>query len=355
MLVYIILAIFMFGVLIAVHEWGHYIAAKRLGVRVNEFAIGMGPALWSKQKGETLYSLRAFPIGGFCAMEGEDEDTEAPDSFAKKPLWRKLVILCAGSFMNFVAGLLLLLLLLSQSTAFAVPVIQSFAEGFPGQSEEGLLPGDRILSVDGRTVHIYNDVTLYFALSNGETMDLLIQRDGQVLERNDFPLKPREYITDGKAKLRYGLNFQTVEATPGRVLSETWGTAGYFARSVWLGLQMISKGDAGMKDLAGPVGIVSMIGETSAEAGTHGFWAGVMNLCYIIALVAVNLAIMNMLPIPALDGGRVFLLLVGKGFHLITRRELSPKYEAYIHAVGFVLLITLMVVVTFQDVIKLVR
>ncbi|MBP1758121.1 MAG: Membrane-associated zinc metalloprotease [Firmicutes bacterium] len=355
MLVYIILAILMFGVLIAVHEWGHFIAAKRLGVRVNEFAIGMGPALWSKQKGETLYSLRAFPIGGFCAMEGEDEDTASPDSFAKKSLWRKLVILCAGSFMNFVAGLLLLLLLLSQSTGFAVPVIQSFAEGFPGQSEEGLLPGDRILAVDGRKVHIYSDVTLYFNLSNGETMNLLIQRDGQVMERTDFPLKPREYMTNGQSVLRYGINFQSVVATPGRVLSETWGTAGYFARSVWLGLQMLAKGDAGMKDLAGPVGIVSMIGETSAQAGAQSLMAGVMNLCYIIALVAVNLAIMNMLPIPALDGGRVFLLLVGKGYHLLTRRELNSKYEAYIHAAGFVLLIGLMVIVTFQDVIKLVR
>jgi len=350
---YILVAILLFGLLIAVHEWGHFITAKLLGVRVNEFAIGMGPLIYSKQKGETLYSLRAIPMGGFCAMEGEDEDTDSPESFSKKPVWKKLIILTAGSFMNFVAGFLILLVLFSQVQSFTVPVIADFMEGFPYQSEEGLLPGDKIVSIDGRKVHIVSDAQVYFSISNGETMDLVVERNGQLLQRDDFPLKLREYNIDGQTVVRYGLYFSQVKATPGEVVRQTWDTSWYFARSVWLGFEMLFSGEAGLKDLAGPVGIVSMIGET----GTHSesIALGLKNVCYIIALVAVNLAIVNMLPIPALDGGRIFLILLSQGYYLITRRKINPKYEAYLNGVGFTLLIVLMIVVTFQDVIKLVR
>lgn len=354
MLLYILVAIFLFGILIAIHEWGHFIAAKLLGVRVNEFSIGMGPLLFSKQKGDTQYSLRAIPMGGFCAMEGEDEDTDAPDSFLKKPIWKKLIILSAGSFMNFVAGVFILLLLFSQAQSFSVPVIEKFMDGFPSESEEGLLPGDRLVSIDGHKVHIVSDAQVYFSLSNGETMDLVIERDGQRLERKNFPLKLREYTQDGEKVMRYGIsNFAQVDATPGEVLRQSWDTSLFFARSVWMGLQMLLQGDAGLKDMAGPVGIVSMIGETGAQSGSIAI--GLKNACYIIALVAVNLAVVNMLPIPALDGGRIFLILLTQGFYLITRRKLNPKYEAFIHGFGFVLLIGLMVLVTFLDVMKLVR
>jgi regulator of sigma E protease len=353
LLFYVIVAILLFGILIAIHEWGHFITAKLLGVRVNEFAIGMGPTLFSRQKGETLYSLRAIPMGGFCAMEGEDEDTDSPDSFYKKPTWKKLIILSAGSFMNFVAGLLLLVLLFSQSQSFSVPVIADLIDGFPYQSEEGLLPGDRFLSIDGHKVHTLSDVQVYFSLSNGETMDLLIERDGQILERKDFPLALREYTLDGANVMRYGINFAQVDATPGEVLRQSWDTSLFFARSVWLGLQMLFQGDAGLKDMAGPVGIISMIGETGSQSGNIA--VGLKNVSYIIALVAVNLAVVNMLPIPALDGGRIFLVLLSQGFYLIARRKINPKYESYIHAFGFLLLIGLMLIVTFSDVIKIVR
>lgn len=353
MLFYILIAILMFGLLIAVHEGGHFAAAKLLGVRVNEFSIGMGPLVWSKQKGETLYSLRAIPMGGFCAMEGEDEDTEAPDSFAKKEAWKKFVILAAGSFMNFLVGLLLLLLLFAPTKSFAVPVISDFMEGFSYESAEGLLPGDRLVEVNGHKVHIVNDAQLYFAISKGETMDLVIERDGQILKRPDFPLALRDYTLNGETVKRYGLYFDMVKATPGVVLQQAWDTSLYFARSVWIGVQMLAQGDAGLKDMAGPVGIVSMIGESGTQSPS--LLAGLKNVSYIIALVAINLAIMNMLPIPALDGGRIFFLLLNGLYHLVTRRNINPKYEAYIHAGGFALLILLMVVVTFQDVIKLLR
>jgi len=353
LLFYILVAVLLFGLLIAVHEGGHFLAAKILGVRVNEFSIGMGPLIVSKQKGETRYSLRLFPIGGFCAMEGEDEDTEAPDSFAKKPAWKKLIILAAGSFMNFLAGLLILLLLFAPTKSLSVPVIADLMDGFPNESESGLLPGDRLLSINDRKVHIVNDAQLYLNLAKGDTMDLVIERDGVRLERTDFPLSLREYTVEGETVMRFGLYFDKVEATPGLILQQTWDTALYFARTVWIGFQMLFQGDAGLKDLAGPVGIVSLIGETGTQSAS--MVAGLKNVCYIIALVAVNLAIVNMLPIPALDGGRIFLVLLNRIYFFFTHRSLNPKYESYVHAIGFMLLILLMVVVTFQDVIKLVN
>jgi regulator of sigma E protease len=221
------------------------------------------------------------------------------------------------------------------------------------ESEEGLLPGDRILSIDGRQVHIVSDAQLYLALSKGDTMDLVMERDGERIERKDFPLTLREYTVDGVTVERFGLYFAQVPATPGMAMNESWQTSLYFVRSVWISLQMLFQGDAGLKDMAGPVGIVSMIGETGTQS--QDVAAGLRNVFYIIALVAVNLAVINMLPLPALDGGRIFLILVNQVVFLITKHKINPKYEAYIHAIGFALLIGLMIVVTFQDVIKIVR
>lgn len=353
MIPYIILAIFLFGLLIAIHEWGHFITAKLFGVKVNEFAIGMGPVLLSKQKGETRYSLRAIPMGGFCAMEGEDEESDSPRTFGKQATWKRLIILFAGAFLNFVVGFLIVLVLFFQVKSFPVPVITDFMDGFPSESQEGLLPGDRILSIDGRKVRILNDVNLYLMLNKSETKDLTILRDGKILDRKDFPLTPREYTVDGKNVVKYGLLFEEEPATPGVILQQSWGTTGYFVRSIWMGFQMLFQGDAGFSDMAGPVGIVSMIGEAGSQSSSVA--VGIYNVFYIIALIAINLAVLNLLPIPALDGGRILFLIINKGYHLLTGKDINPKYEAYVHGIGFVLLILLMLIVTFQDVIRLLR
>ncbi len=351
MVFYVVLAILLFGLLIAVHEGGHFAAAKLLGVRVNEFAIGMGPKLWSKQKGETLYSFRAIPMGGFCAMEGEDEDSNAPDAFSNKPAWKKLIILAAGSFMNLVIGFIFVFFLVAPSVQFSMPVISEFMEGFPLESAEGLQVGDRILEIDGRSVRIVNDIQLYFSMADKDKMDLKIQRGDAILDYKNFPLQLQTYEVDGQSVQRYGMYFAQTPATPLKVLEQTGEITMFFARSVWLGFQMIFQGDASVKDISGPIGIVSLIGETGKQSAD--LTAGLRNVIYIIALIAVNLAIMNMLPIPALDGGRIFLLLVNRLYYLLTRRNINAKWEAYIHAVGFLLLILLMLVVSFQDVLKL--
>lgn len=353
MLIYILIGILLFGLLIAVHEGGHFLTAKLLGVQVNEFAIGMGPALLSFQRGETQYSLRAFPVGGYCAMEGEDEASDNPRAFSRKAPWRKVIILAAGSVMNFLAGFLLVALLFGMAGSYAVPVIRDFAEGFPLEGEQGLLPGDRILSVNGHKVSVYSDVTAQLGAAGGQPMDLVVERAGEKVTLSDLPLEPRDYTVDGETVKMYGLYFQVEEVTFPGLMVQSWNTCWYFARAVWSGLVMLVSGQVGLNDLSGPVGIVSYLGEAGSQGGSVA--AGLQNVCYLIALIAVNLAIMNLLPLPALDGGRIFLLLVGEVWFLFCGKKLDPKYEAWIHAAGFFLLILLMVVVTFSDILKLVH
>ena len=352
-MLYIIVGVILFGLLIAVHEAGHFLAAKKLDVQVNEFSIGMGPALFSRERGETVYSLRAFPVGGYCAMEGENEESENPRSFSEKSAWKKIVILVAGSAFNFLAGLLLLALIFSTVNSFTVPVGRDFMEGFPCAGEDGLQPGDRILEIDGKRVRVYADVSGYLSAAQGETKDLVVERDGEKVTLNGLPLVPREYKEDGQTVTRYGILFVVEEPTVTGVLAQSWNTGIYFARTIWSGLGMLVSGQVGLRDMSGPVGIVSYLGEAGSQGGDVA--GGLRNVCYIIALIAINLAIINMLPIPALDGGRVFLLLVTEVWYLVTGRVVDPKYESFLNAAGFFLLILLTIFVTCSDVLKLVN
>lgn len=248
MVLYIIVGILLFGLLIAVHEGGHFLAAKRLDVQVNEFSIGMGPAIFSRQKGETLYSLRAFPIGGYCAMEGEDEDSKNPRAFSRKAAWRKLIILAAGSVMNFVAGFVLVAILFGVAGSYTVPVIRDFAEGFAYAGEDGLQRGDRFLSINGHKVTVYSDVSTQFSAAQGGTMDLVVERNGEAVTLEDFPLQPQEYVVDGQTVTMYGIYFATEEVTPLGLLKQSWDTCWYFARAVWSGLVMLVTGQVGLND-----------------------------------------------------------------------------------------------------------
>ena len=350
-MLYIIIGILFFGLLIAVHEWGHFITAKKLDVQVNEFSIGMGPALWSKQKGETQYSLRAFPIGGYCAMEGEDADTEGnPRSFAAKPLWRKLIILVAGSFMNLLAGFVIVAILFSMVESYSVPVLRETMDGCPAAGI--LMPGDRILNIDGQRVTVFYDLSSALS-AGGDEKTITVRRDGRKLTLTDVPLPLQEYEDNGQTMKLYGLRFCREEPTLPGVLAESWRTCDYFARLVWEGLGMLVRGQVGLSDISGPVGIVSTLEEVGSQGVTVS--DGMQNVLFVIALIAVNLAVMNMLPIPGLDGGRVFLLLAGELFYLVTRRRLNPKYEGYLNAGFLVLILGFMAVVTMSDVWKLVK
>ena len=353
-MVYILAAILVFGVLIAVHELGHFMAAKACGVRVNEFSIGMGPTLWKKQKGETQYSLRLFPVGGFCAMEGEEEDSDDPTALNNQGFWAKLLIFAAGAAMNFIAGLLIILVLYADAQAFYVPVVAGFADGCPLESADGLQEGDRLLRIDGEKVYVYSDISLLMGLNKTGAFDLQIERNGEVITLRDFTMERREYTDqNGKAYTGYGLYFGAEGATLGRKLSYSWNNAMDFARLVRLSLQMLVTGQAGVKDLSGPVGIVSTMTQVGEQAATTR--AAVENIAYLAALIAVNLAVMNLLPLPALDGGKIFFLVINAVSMQLFKKQIPAKYENYIHFAGLILLLALMAVITFSDVWKLIH
>lgn len=347
---YIIIAILMFGILIAVHEFGHFTAAKLCGVRVEEYSIGMGPALWKHQRGETLYALRALPIGGYCAMTGEDEASDDPRAFINQKVWKKLIILVAGSFMNFLLGLVLVYVMYIGAEAFVAPVIDNFMPDCPYENEAGLQKGDEFYSINGQRVYLVNDVSEFLLKGDG-TYDIVVLRDGKKLEISDFELTLREY--EGYDSPKFGFLFGYEKASFKTMLEYTWKTSMEFSRWVWMGLDQLVSGEVGLNEMSGPVGIVDMMNDAgqSAESAKMAF----DNIIYISAFIAINLAIMNMLPIPALDGGRVFLLVVTVIIEAITRKKLDPKYENYINMAGMVLLLTLMAFVMFNDVWKLFR
>lgn len=359
-ILYLLIAILMFGILIAVHEFGHFITAKLTGVKVNEFSIGMGPQLWKKQKGETLYSLRLFPIGGFCAMEGEDEATGDPRAFTVQPAWKKIVILVAGAFMNFVLGLVLLLIVISQGRFVLTPVVSGLVEGFPNQPGQVLQVGDRITKVDGHVIYLRSDIFLFLSRVEGRSVDLEIDRDGERLVLDDYPLTLVE--ENGSKRLMLGIVLNDYqEATLGVKLKYAWMESIDNVRLVWYSLGELFRGAVGLQDMSGPVGIISMVGEVgeqgaqSAQANNQPAFLGALNnILSFSAFIAINLAVMNLLPIPALDGGRVLFVLVNGVFTLLTHKKLDPKYEGYVHAAGFVLLIGLMIVVAVSDVWKLI-
>lgn len=348
---YIIIAIIIFSILIAIHEFGHFTAAKLCGVKVEEFAIGMGPALFKKQKGETVYALRILPIGGFCAMAGEDEESDDPRAFTNQGFWKKFVILCAGSFMNLVLGIVLILIMYAGAQAFVTPTIDHFMDGCPYEGTEAMQAGDTFYSIDGQRIYLVSDVSSFLMRGDG-VYDIVMLRDGEKVELKDFALTTKtyaEYANDGP---KYGFVFGYTEATFGTKLEYTWNTTLEFSRLVWLGLGDLINGKVGLKDMSGPVGIVDMMNEVGQQAESTK--AAADNLLYISAFIAVNLAIMNMLPIPALDGGRVFLMIVTVIIEAVSHKKLDPKYEGYIHLGGMVLLLGLMALVMYNDITKLI-
>jgi regulator of sigma E protease len=349
---YIVIAIIAFGLLIAIHEVGHFLAARLFGVRVNEFAIGMGPKILKKQGKETLYALRALPIGGFCAMEGEDQDSEDPRAFGNKVWWQQALILIAGALFNFLAGFLVVLALSLTATGFSSSRLAGFAEGYQYQGENGLMAGDRITAIDGERVGSYGDVALLLSRTNGKTADLVIERGGQKITLDDFPMYLQEFTVDGQTVTRFGLNFDADPKTFGNVLKYSWNESLYFIRLVRMGLADLITGAVGIKELSGPVGVVAAINDAGSAAASGGQAAN--SVAYFCAFIAVNLAVMNLLPIPALDGGRVFFLLVTTLLEKLLRRKISRRVEGYIHGVALVLLMGLMVFTLYNDITKLI-
>ena len=346
---YIALAILAFGIIIAIHEFGHYISAKSLNVKVNEFAIGMGPKLVKWQGKETLYSLRVLPFGGFCSMEGEHEEGEDPDpkSFLSQKRWRRIVILAAGSAANLAAAFIIILILTMGVGYFAGTSLTEVVDRFPDEGPSELIAGDRIVAINGDRLYYYDDFRLFMQLNAGKPVTLTIDRNGETVT-----YQRRAYIVDGAEQFRYSLSFNVIENN----LIETIKFSGYqtfnFVRMIRLSIAMLVSGSASMREVSGPVGIVSAMNTIGQESPSVG--AAIGNIVFFMAFIGVNVAVINLLPIPAMDGGRILFTFITWVIEKLTRRNLDPKYEGYINTGAFVLLIGLMVVVLYNDVVKII-
>ncbi len=347
---YILLAILLFGVLILVHEFGHFITAKLSGVQVNEFSLFMGPAIWKKQKGETLYALRCIPIGGYCAMEGEDSDSENPRAFTNAKVWKRFIILVAGAAMNLIVGFIMVVIFVSfyYGEADVLPTKQ-ISDIEPGRPFADVLQvGDEFYEINGRRVYVKNDITMLLDREESGVHDIVVIRDGEKVELKNVTMK-RDFESENG--LLYGFSCALEECDVGSVLSYSVDQSMDFGRLVWMSLGDLVSGRASMKDMGGPVMIVETVTQAGVASETVGL--GILNVIYFFSFIAINLAVMNLLPIPALDGGRVVCLLVTAAAEKILRRKIDPKYEGYLHAGFMILLLALMVFITFKDVIGL--
>lgn len=351
-IVFILAAIFIFGFLIAIHELGHFLAARLCGVRVNEFSIGMGPCIWHRETEETQYSIRLLPIGGFCALEGQDEDTGDERCLARQGFWKKFVILAGGSFMNLLTGIVIIAVLFAGASSFYVDQVSGFSEGFPLEGENGLMVGDVFYKVDGWRTYIRGDAAMFLSFNDGQGIDIEVIRNGELIVLEDLPLYRRTY---GEKQNSFGLQVGAMQVPADFLTSLRF--IGYqtldFVQQMWFSITQMVRGTVSVKELSGPVGIMSIMTEvgTSSESVS----SAVRDIAFLAALIAINLAVMNMLPIPALDGGRIFFLLVDAVALLLFKHKIPEKYQAAVNAVGFVLLMGMMALVTLQDVIKLIN
>ena len=350
-LLVVVVAVLVFGAVIFFHELGHFFVAKRCGIKVNEFALGMGPVLFKIQRGETQYVLRLFPIGGFVSMEGEDEESEDDRGFAKAAIWKRVLVIIAGAFMNLVLGFMALVLLISLGGQYMAGLEVASVE----TSSTGVLEGDVIHRVNGRRVFIYDDLQYEFLRTQNGTFDLQVKRGGQTVALNGitFPTKIAYDSATGKAiinemtgepyeYLELGFKVWAKDKTFFSVIKEAFNTTISYSRLIYLSLFDLITGRAQINQLSGPVGIVTEIGKAVSIG-----WQPVVQL---LALISINLGVVNMLPLPALDGGKTLLLVV----EAIRRKPLNPKYETAINVVGFGLLIGLMLVVSFNDIRRLI-
>ena len=440
----ILIGVLLFELIIFIHEFGHFITAKKSGIKVNEFSLGMGPKLFSFGKGETKYSLRIFPIGGYCAMEGEDEESPEPRAFNNAKIWKRMIVIIAGAVMNIILGLLLMFVIVVQQDSFSTTTVSSFpATSYSANS--GLQVGDEIKEINGygistsmdfsypistadlKTVkgdtlevykedccnYLYNmaakavqeqgksisDETIYelnktLSTASGKintvndkeranelyqeyykeinsllgiedytieeikvketrqryTADILVERDGEEVMLNDVQFFTYTTKDDDEPKMSMDFYVEQMDKTVGSVISQTFKQTISTCKMVYASLGGLLTGKFGFKDLSGPVGIASAVTEVASESLQSGFLDAVNSIIYVMMIITVNLGLFNMLPFPALDGGRFVFLLI----EAIRRKPVPRKAEAVVNSIGMALLILLTIVITVSDVFKLV-
>ena len=340
----IIIAIVLFSVIVLFHELGHFVAARLNGIEVDEFALGMGPLLFSKEYKGTRYCIRAFPIGGACMMGEDDEATGEEGNFHSKPVWARIMVITAGPVFNFIMAFVLSVIL-TVMVGYDPPTVSEISQGSPAK-EAGLQAGDRIVRMGNKKIHIFREISAYNQFHQGETVDVTYERDG---ERHTVTIKPAydeelDYYLLGVGR---GANQKA-----GFLTSLQYGAyeVKYWVCVTASGLKMLLTGRAGLDQMSGPVGIVNMVDDAYTSSVSYGFSVIAANMMNMAILLSANLGVMNLLPIPALDGGRLVFLILED----IRRKRVPPEKEGYVHFIGFALLMVLMVVVLYNDIRRLI-
>jgi len=380
----VILTILIFLIVISLHEFGHFAVAKLLGVEVLEFAIGMGPAIWKKQKGETLYSLRIFPIGGYCKLEGEDEANDSPKAFCNQKLWKRLCVISAGAILNILLGFFVFLALVPMQGETITTTTIGSLEPRSHIAQTDIRPGDRIVKINGKKVHFFRDISMNLEdCVPGEALPVMVERDGKKLEFQITPslqkveqefsqegvwvrdtingieekrfvayseelrtaAEESDYIGKTVSGESYILGFvpEKVPVSVWTVIPEAYHYTGFVIRMVYGALGDMITGKTGLEQMSGPVGVATAVNTAVNSA------YGLENLLFLIGMLTINLGIFNLLPVPALDGGRIFFLLI----ELIRRKPIPPEREGMVHAIGLLLLLALAAVVFFNDIVRL--
>ncbi len=336
----ILVSILVFSVVIMIHELGHFIMAKASGIKVNEFSIGMGPQLFGKKVGDTEYSVRALPIGGFVAMEGEDEESDAEGAFNSVPVQNRIGVVVAGAVMNMILGFLVLLFLTGRQSAITSRTVHSFYEGAMTQ-QTGLMVDDEIIAINGRKCYIANDIIYEFARTQNGVADFTVIRDGKKVELEDVTFETYVDEETGLKQMVIDFVVYPVEKTLPNMVKEAANWTVSIARMVFLSLVDLVTGNVPINQMSGPVGIVSTI----SDAVSYGLESVLM----ILAMITINLGVFNLLPFPALDGGRLVFLLL----ELVRGKPVDQKYEMWVNGAGMLILLAFMVFVTFSDITRL--
>ena len=379
-----IVTIVMFLVMVSLHEFGHFITAKLMNFKILEYSIGFGPAIWHSKKSEIQYSLRAIPFRGYCKFEGEDEKSEDKRAFSNQPVWKRMIVVAAGGIFNVILGFVLFLFIVPALSPISTNVIDEVVENSYIE-EAGILPGDEVVEINGKHVSFYNDISRYTQdFRAGEECELVVKRDGEKLS---FTFRPSESVTeytytdegievtssmngvseetvlyrygegaerdDSKigttetvTRLIIGFRPQQEDINALNIWGEAWNETKFVVKLVYNSLWQMVTGRVGMDQMSGPVGIVSEV-NNAVNSGSES-WLYVLNLT---ALLTINLGVFNLLPIPALDGGRLLFMII----ELIRRKPIPPEKEGIVHAIGFLLLIALIIAVSFNDIMRLIR
>lgn len=345
----IILFIIIFGAVVIAHEFGHFLLAKANGIHVVEFAVGMGPTLCSVNRKGTKYSLKLFPIGGACMFEGEDglaeqEGEPGEGSFLKAGVWGRISTVAAGPFFNFILAFVIAFIMVNMTGVVAIrdPVATQVSEG-GGAQAAGLQDGDRIISLDGEKIRLYQEIPLFMQASyRGGDIEVVYQRDGQTYSAMVTP----QYDSDSGVYLLGVVNTEFVEPKGVETFKYAWYEMRYSVKATYKSLGMLFGGRVSRQDVAGPVGIaVNVVGKTYDTAKQYGWQSVLLSMLNITLMLSVNLGILNLLPIPALDGGRLVFLFL----EIIRGKPVPPEKEGMVHFVGLMFFMVLMVFIFFND------